>query len=199
MIGHISHCRLITYTLIMDFQFIFFCKFIFHRDIKFSRKTIFSVRADTVKYNAVFILRNLSYFPKLLLKSIRTAVKIVVIFILCKLYLFVSKHKPCACNTVTASANHCSEKASIHLIRFQVIISQNYICQFSFSVRHTQLHQKSPKLCYFHKCSGSILQMIDLNCFSCGQYTKFSLAYTHCLQPPIIIYNHEKPFHLLFY
>ena len=128
MICHICNCRLIADSLIMDPQFVVFRKLIFYRHIKFSRETILAIRTYTVKYNTVFIIGNLSHFPEFLFKPIRSAVKIVVILVLCKYYFFSMNGESGFGNTITTSSDRSTKKASIYFIRCQIIISKYYVC-----------------------------------------------------------------------
>ena len=105
MICHIGNCRFIADSLIMDPQFVVFRKLIFYRHIKFSRETILAIRTYTVKYNTVFIIRNLSHFPELFFKSVRTAVKIIVILILSKNYFFAIDREFRTADAVSVSAD----------------------------------------------------------------------------------------------
>ena len=82
-----------------------FRKLIFYRHIKFSRETILAIRTYTVKYNTVFIIGNLSHFPELFFKSVRTAVKIIVILILNKNYFFTIDREFRTADAVSVSAD----------------------------------------------------------------------------------------------
>lgn len=162
MVCHICDRRFIADTLIVDLQFILFCKFILNRYVKFSRISILSIRTDAVKYNTVLILRNLNCFPEFLFKSVRTAVQVIVILILRKHYFFTINGEFRSTDTVAASSDRCTKKASIYFIGCQIVISKYHICQGTLFIRHTYLYKDCSKICHFCVCSGFVLQMINL-------------------------------------
>ena len=185
MVGHIGNGSCIRASSVKNLQFVFLCEFIFHNNGKFSRKSVLSIRTDAEEIHAILLLGNFFYFPQLFLKAIRTAVKIVMILILCKNHFFIINKKSGILDTVSTSSNDRTEKAAIHFVSFHIVISQNYILQFSVLIRYTYLHQNCAILKYL--CIGTffILKMIDLYFFPCRKCSKFSLRNTHAVIPPI--------------
>ena len=185
MVGHIGNGSCIRASSVKNLQFVFLCEFIFHNNGKFSRKTILSIRADPWKSNCILVFGNLWSCPHFFLKSIRTAVKIVMILILCKNHFFIINKKSGILDTVSTSSNDRTEKASINLISPDIVISQDHILQISVLIRNTYLHQDCTILKHFRIGTFFILKMIDFYFFSCRKCPKFPFRNTHVLIPPI--------------
>ena len=143
------------------------------------------IGADPGKGNRLLLLVYILYIPDLLLKSIRAAVKIVIIFILCKLILSAINGKLRSSDTIPASSNDRTEKASINLISPDIVISKDHILQISVLIRNTYLHQDRTILKHFRIGTFFILKMIDFYFFSCRKCPKFPFRNTHVLIPPI--------------
>ena len=140
MICHIGNGCLITYAEINNTNCILLRQFIGNRYLKFSRKSILTIRTDSGKSNGILLLLNRG-LPQFLLKSIRTTVKVILAFIRCQLHFLTIDHKSGVCNTVSASADARSKKAAVYEITLKIIITKDNICQSAFLVRYTDLHQ----------------------------------------------------------
>ena len=103
--------------------------------------------------------------------------KIVRSFIGGKSDFFSVQYESGICNTVATSSDGGTKEASIGFITFKVIISKNYISQFSVPVRHTELNQNCSILQYFCICSCFVFQMKDFDFFSIGKFPENSFCY----------------------
>ena len=185
MVGHIGNGSCIRASSVKNLQFVFLCEFIFHNNGKFSRKSVLSIRTDAEEIHAILLLGNFFYLPQLFLKAIRTAVKIVMILILCKNHFFIINKKSGILDTVSTSSNDRTEKASINLISPDIVISKDHILQISLLIRNTYLHQDRTILKHFSIGTFFILKMIDFYFFPCRKCPKFPFRNTHAVIPPI--------------
>ena len=145
MICHIGNRCFIAYTCVNNTHSILFCKFICNTDIKFSWKSVFTVRADPGKCYAVIFLIYVLCCPEFFFKTIRTAVEIIVSLVLGKNHFLSVQFKTSAFYPVSAASDACAEKASVFHISFQCIVSQNYIYQVPLTVRNADLCDHSSK------------------------------------------------------
>ena len=72
--------------------------------------------------------------------------QIVFALIRCKGDFLSVQHKSGISNTVSTSSDRRAKETSVNLIACKIIIPQNYICKFTFSVRYTKLYQNCTKL-----------------------------------------------------
>ena len=140
MVCHVCNGCLVAHTGVNDADCILLCQLISNRNFELSRITILSIRTDPGKSNCILSI-HCGRIPQFLLKSVRAAMEIVLAFVRCQFDLCAIQHKSGICDTVAASADARSKKASIYKITLKIIISKNDVCQSAILIRHADLHQ----------------------------------------------------------
>ena len=140
VVRHVCNGCLVAHTGVNDADCILLCQLISNRNFEFSRIAILSIRTDPGKSNCILSLY-CRCIPQFLLKSVRAAVEIVLAFVWRQFDLCAIQHKSGICDTVAASADACSEKASIYKIALKIIVSKDYVCQSAILIRHADIHQ----------------------------------------------------------
>ena len=94
--------------------------------------------------------------------------KIVIILILRKNDFFSVNRELRSTDTVAASSDNGSEKASVHLILLNVIIAKHYIYKPAVLIRNNHLHKDGTVIHNLCISARLILKMIESNLLAGG-------------------------------
>ena len=135
MVCEVSYCLFIGRCTVCNAKLSGIIQCISHGHIHISRKSLIAVRTVIVQYNMRII--RLCCCPERRMKTVLSAVQVILIVICLKHILRAVDRQLCIRNTVAVSSDHCAEITVDIFILLHRIIAKQHIADIAVLIGHT--------------------------------------------------------------
>ena len=178
VVRHIDQGILVTGTIVMNFQLIFFCESVGDSHLKGSWKALVHIRAHEMETHAVLLLQKL-HIPHPAAVASGTAVADVLAFIFFHEVFFSIDGKFCMIHTVSASSDGSSEIRVSFFIIQHIVIAQSHVLRVSVLIRHIDAHQRSAVVQNLNRHAFLIGDCDQMHHFPIRSFSKYAFCHSH--------------------